>query len=395
MSSTNAQQRKWYRTSTRELKVFVGICIYVGLYPQPMTELWSADESGPVHPIRHHMAKNRFFQLRRFFHISGPKQWYEPTTRAARISAEGEEAEDRWEDEGLEAEDRWEEDSEFDEAPELPELDDGNGDNPDDEDTILAPEENRWWHKMEPLASTFREACRSRWLPGSTVAIDEMMIRCHGRSPDTVKARKKPIKKGYRMWAMCDDGYLFFFMYSSRRCHTGELRLCPGLSATGSMILQFSQTLPSAATPCTIYMDNYFTSQPLFQVLRDRGIGACGTTRPNRAGFPPLLRAFKDQKFAAVGENLPLSLELFLDANQSIDRLFLGVLWWLYRLQTCFAWAGPITPRCLFSPRYIPSVKSLILWRNSAGHQLDSRQIRGMLGGLLTVALESCSQFPV
>jgi hypothetical protein len=25
-------------------------------------------------------------------------------------------------------------------------------------------------------------------------------------------------------------------------------------------------------------MDNYFTSVPLFQLLRDRGYGACGTT---------------------------------------------------------------------------------------------------------------------
>lgn len=284
LSSVKANQRKWYRTSTRELKVFVGICIYLGLYPQPMTELWSTDKSRPVHPVRHYMAENRFSQLRRFFHISGPNQEDKPVrTGTARVSTE---------DEGQEPEDWPEDDSEFDEAPELPELDDGDGDNPDDDEaTILAPEENRWWYKMEPLASTFREACRSRWLPGGTVAIDKMMIRCHGCSSDTFKASKKPIKQGYRMWAMCEDGYLYFFTYSSRRHGTGEFRHHPGLSATGSMVVQFSKTLPTrqVESPYTIYMDNYFMSQPLFQVLRDRGIVTCGTTRPNRDAFPPLL----------------------------------------------------------------------------------------------------------
>lgn len=100
-----------------------------------MTDLWSTDESGPVHPVRHHMAENRVFQLRRFFHISGPNQEDKPVRAGtARVSTE---------DEGQEAKDWPEHDSEFDEAPELPELDDGDGNNPDgDEATILALEEN-------------------------------------------------------------------------------------------------------------------------------------------------------------------------------------------------------------------------------------------------------------
>lgn len=61
-------------TNTKDLKVFVGICIYLGLYALPMTELWNTDESEPLQPTSHHMAETQFFQLRRFFHISKPKQ---------------------------------------------------------------------------------------------------------------------------------------------------------------------------------------------------------------------------------------------------------------------------------------------------------------------------------
>ena len=35
-----------------------------------------------------------------------------------------------------------------------------------------------------------------------------------------------------------------------------------------------------------VYMDNYYTSPNLFLTLAMKGIGACGTARPNRKNFP-------------------------------------------------------------------------------------------------------------
>lgn len=35
-----------------------------------------------------------------------------------------------------------------------------------------------------------------------------------------------------------------------------------------------------------VFMDNYYTSVPLFQDLEDRGTLACGTVRSNRKGLP-------------------------------------------------------------------------------------------------------------
>ena len=79
----------------------------------------------------------------------------------------------------------------------------------DDEDFPVAVDgAGVWWHKFEPLISTFREACRSGWTPSSNVSIDEKMIKFQGRSQPTVKMLKKPIKQGYKMWASCERGYL-------------------------------------------------------------------------------------------------------------------------------------------------------------------------------------------
>ncbi|EDN05560.1 predicted protein [Histoplasma mississippiense (nom. inval.)] len=41
-------------------------------------------------------------------------------------------------------------------------------------------------------------------------------------------------------------------------------------------------SIAQPVTSYSIYMDNYFTSVPLFKELRQQGYGACGTTRPNQ-----------------------------------------------------------------------------------------------------------------
>jgi len=38
-------------------------------------------------------------------------------------------------------------------------------------------------------------------------------------------------------------------------------------------------------------MDNAFSTVPLFRILQQKGIGACGTARENAAGWPEELRS--------------------------------------------------------------------------------------------------------
>ena len=42
-----------------------------------------------------------------------------------------------------------------------------------------------------------------------------------------------------------------------------------------------------------LYLDNYFTSIPLFLILRKENIGAAGTTRPSSTDFPALLTVLR------------------------------------------------------------------------------------------------------
>jgi hypothetical protein len=119
-----------------------------------------------------------------------------------------------------------------------------------------------------------------------------MIIRCFGRSKHTFKIPHKPITQGYRIFSLCEAGYTYSFMWSSRSDSYSELIRLPDLSPTESMVYQLAQRLPSGKA-YVIYMDNYFTRVPLLLKLRAINIGACGTTRKHPE-FPSFLIKLKD-----------------------------------------------------------------------------------------------------
>ena len=117
------------------------------------------------------------------------------------------------------------------------------------------------------------------------------MVRFYGRSPDTYKMPNKPIKQGYKIYALADAGYIWWFIWASRKQGLTDTVKYKHLSLTASMVLQTVKRLPSRHQYLyTIYMDNYFSSIPLFRLMRSSGYGACGITRPGRKEWLELLR---------------------------------------------------------------------------------------------------------
>jgi len=129
------------------------------------------------------------------------------------------------------------------------------------------------------MISTFRDRCQRYLILGSAVAIDEIIVRFHGRLGDTYKMPNKPIKQGYKIFALANDGYVWHFQLSSRQYRIGELEKVNELTPTSSMVLQMAQLLPKFPNShFVIYMDNYFTSILLFAMLRKENISAARTT---------------------------------------------------------------------------------------------------------------------
>ena len=129
----------------------------------------------------------------------------------------------------------------------------------------------------------------------------------------TTKMPNKLIKKGYKIWALCDRGYLFNFLFYSYISKTVKLlnsvnpfdskektksKEKEDLTNIQNVVFTLAQALPhlSNGQTFTIYMDNLFSSTRLFRQLRLLGIGACGTTRANMsADFPDTLMTLKEK----------------------------------------------------------------------------------------------------
>lgn len=245
-SSTNIRYQQ--PTDENEIRVLFGILFYISIHKEPNYKVYQEipKPNGPIHALLNHMSLNRYENLRRYLHIS-PLKLMEPQ-------------------EPLEP---------LDKAQNTPK---------DLEDL------EHWWQRLEPMLSTFRTTCRLYLIPGTEVAIDEIMVRFFGRSSDTCKMPNKPIKQGYKIFALADDGYIWHFQLSSRQYGITELEKVDELTLIGSMVLQMARLLPKFLNSYyVIYIDNYFTSIPLFSMLHRENIGIARTTRASGIDFPTLL----------------------------------------------------------------------------------------------------------
>jgi hypothetical protein len=81
---------------------------------------------------------------------------------------------------------------------------------------VSPPNTTHWHMKLEPLASLLRTEFQAYVILGQNVSFDEMMVPFSGRSRHTLKMKNKPISEGFKVWALCDHGYLWDFLLYSR-----------------------------------------------------------------------------------------------------------------------------------------------------------------------------------
>jgi hypothetical protein len=75
----------------------------------------------------------------------------------------------------------------------------------------------------------------------------------------------KPIKQGYKLYGIADHGYIYSWIWSSCIHGLEDIPVFDTLTNTRSLVQALVSTL--LRTSMTIYMDNYFTSVPLFKTL--------------------------------------------------------------------------------------------------------------------------------
>jgi hypothetical protein len=104
----------------------------------------------------------------------------------------------------------------------------------------------------------------------------------------------KPIKQGYKLFGIADHGYIYSWIWSLKIFFIKEVKSYDSLTNTGAFVQALVATL--SCTRITIYLNNYFTSIPLFSFLRTRQYSAVGTTRPHALFLTALLMLKKERK---------------------------------------------------------------------------------------------------
>lgn len=110
------------------------------------------------------------------------------------------------------------------------------------------------------------------------LSIDEQMIPYFGRHSCKMFIRNKPIRFGFKYWALCSDsGYLYAVApYGGSSVPYDKI---VGLGA--SVVLSLLENVRNADKHA-IYFDNFFSSYYLFCLLSEKRCRATGTLRSNR-----------------------------------------------------------------------------------------------------------------
>ena len=145
-------------------------------------------------------------------------------------------------------------------------------------------------YKIRVLIQLMQKSFKKFGVFETDLSVDEMIIKYYGHNALKQFMRGKPIRFGYKFWALCGiSGYCYNFdLYCGRNQQEGPHDdLCLG----SRVVLQMLEVVEEPRSHC-IFFDNLFTSLDLLTYLRDKGFLATGTMRDNRLEKCPL----KDSK---------------------------------------------------------------------------------------------------
>jgi len=255
-----------------DILYFIAIYFFMGIVQLPSkTDYWrTPDEFWQPQTVCQKMSRNRFNYVFRYIHLSAA----DDETVEEDVAIEEEEQDDD-DNEKIVEEEEEEMIDEDDEAADLPE----------------------WLSKVKLLVnhtnSVSKLHCKH---PGVYLSIDEMMKLFKGRSLMTHRMRNKPIKEGYKFFAICDveTGYVWHFIPKGRT-HPTTIQ---------QNVRDLIHSLPISDEYCNavyadfvVGMDNYFTYPNIVADMRMNGVGVVGTARSRKQWPPKELSSINDIRF--------------------------------------------------------------------------------------------------
>ena len=133
--------------------------------------------------------------------------------------------------------------------------------------------------KVRPYIDLLNTKFKSIWMP-ETLCVDEMMIPYDGTRGPRHYVKGKPHPWGYKAFTLCDSKGIVYNVDIACGASPQQPGF-PDIGSTGNMVLKLCSIIPVNQSH-KVYMDNYFSSIPLFYELLANGIHTMGTVRLDR-----------------------------------------------------------------------------------------------------------------
>lgn len=222
----SANERVWKDVSGADIGAFLGTAMLMGVHPQPsLSDYWNTSEDKPIYPIQQHVTRETFQQICRYLKVNSARE-------------------------------------------EVP--------------------ETRFFDKLEPLMSTFREASKKLVDLPDTVSIDENLVAADTRTIHLLQIDNKAAGKGFKIYTLCSGHYLYDWIYTSKVAKVPQAkhyksRISQALFTDSErMVLTLVEAMIESHPPGYRYQvvfDNFFSTTRLYDELRSWGVGAYGTAK--------------------------------------------------------------------------------------------------------------------
>ena len=166
------------------------------------------------------------------------------------------------------------------------------------------------YYKVRPYFEQLNRNFKENLELDQNLSVDECMVPYFGRHNTKQFIRGKPIRFGYKLWAMASSSG---FLYHAEPYCGSSTRIPTTGYGQGFDVVTGLCDKCSVGPGHYIFFDNLFTSLTLLDNLSERGIGGCGTMRENRLEKAP----FTDKK---VFEKEKGATEWYSDGNNLVVR---------------------------------------------------------------------------
>lgn len=211
-----------YSITVEEIKIFIGFLIFTGYHQLPSErDYWSEQEDLGIPLVKNAFSRNTYLEMKSLIHFTNNS-----------------EANDNKHDKSF---------------------------------------------KIRPLLNLLNTRFQQWGVFHQHLAVDEMIVKYYGHNALKQFIRAKPIRFGFKLWALCgDNGYCYnFALYCGKT--VGEESNEP----LGTRVVSNMLNIVKNPQAHFVYFDNFFTSYNLLCQLKKEGYCATGTIRENRTAKCP------------------------------------------------------------------------------------------------------------